>query len=96
MNDALLEPAERDRLKLRSAIADVALQMSTLSIQAEGLDHQGQTGILASSWSRLVPLIEPEPEPERRGCPHCQRRIMLHATRCMYCLEKSVPPGAEP
>jgi len=91
MND-LLEPAERVRMNLRTAIAAVELQVSELSTQALGETSRATAGTLASSWQKLVPLIAPEPEPERRPCPHCQRRIMLAATRCMYCLEKSNPP----
>ncbi|HTA90835.1 MAG TPA: hypothetical protein VK745_14690 [Polyangiaceae bacterium] len=92
MNDSLLEPAERVRVNLRTAIAAVDLQVSELSAQALGGTYATTADTLASSWQKLVPLIAPEPEPERRACPHCQRRIMRAATRCMYCLEKSSPP----
>jgi hypothetical protein len=95
MNDSLLEPSERVRVNLRAAIAEVELQVSELSTQAMGGTCATAAGTLAGSWHKLVPLIAPEPEPERRSCPHCQRRIMLMATRCMYCLKKSSPPQAE-
>jgi hypothetical protein len=93
MNDSLLEPSERVRVKLRAAIAEVGLQVSDLSTQASGGSCATVAGTLASSWQLLLPLIEPEPEPERRPCPHCQKRIMRAATRCMYCLQKSLPPA---
>jgi hypothetical protein len=95
MNDSVLEPAELVRAKLRAAIADVTVQMSELSARASGGDCANVAGTMATAWQTLVPLIQPEPEPERRACPHCQRRIIVAATRCKYCMEKSVPPSAE-
>jgi len=92
MNDSLLEPNERARLQLRTAIAELELQVTELTSQAVGGTCAAVAGTLAGSWQKLMPLIAPEPEPVRRSCPHCQRRIMLAATRCMYCLQKSSPP----
>jgi len=83
-NEAFVAPDERDRNLLRAAIADFTLHLAPYdSVE------------LASSWQRLVSLIQPEPEPLRRPCPHCQGRIMQQATRCLYCLQKSAPPSNE-
>jgi hypothetical protein len=90
MDETLSERGERERTRLRAAIAEVSLQVSSFSAGAPI-----RPSALASSWSELLPLIEPEPELARRPCPHCQRRIMLHATRCMYCLKTSAGPGAK-
>ncbi|MEO8900831.1 MAG: hypothetical protein ABI488_04225 [Polyangiaceae bacterium] len=89
MNDSLLEHGERERVRLRNAIVEVAVQVSTLSAQ-----HTAQVADLVSSWTQLLPLIEPAPEPPRRDCPHCQRRILVSASRCMFCLKKSAAPAA--
>jgi hypothetical protein len=92
MNEPFLEPAEQLRQKLRSAIAEVEHQVLDASeASPEGARATSPTSLL-DSWRKLVPLIAPEPEPERRQCPHCKRRIMRLATRCMYCLQKSSPP----
>ena len=91
MNDSLLEPNERARVLLRAAIAELELHVAQLTSQAVGGTCAAVAGTVAGSWQKLVPLIAPEPEPVRRSCPHCQRRIMLAATRCMYCLQKSSP-----
>jgi len=95
MNDPQLEPAELARAKLRAAIAEVALHVADLSTQASGGSCATAAGSVALSWHELLPLIQLEPEPERRPCPHCHRLMMRAATRCKYCLEKSEPPSAE-
>lgn len=92
MPETLLDPGERTRNQLRAAIAEVSLQVSSLALQTDVAKHEAQASGLSSAWQHLVPLIEPEAEPERRACPHCRRRIMLQATRCVHCLEKSTPP----
>jgi hypothetical protein len=95
MNEPLLEPAEQARLKPRAAIAEVELQVSSALVQSKPENPGPSPGALLDSWRKLVPLITPEPEPARRECPHCRRRIMKLATRCMYCLEKSDPPQGD-
>lgn len=86
------EQGESQRNKLRHAIAEISVQVSRLSTAVEGQSDAQRFDTLASSWGRLVPLIQPDAEPERRECPHCHGRIMLQATRCVYCLEKSAQP----
>ena len=95
MNDSSLEPSERLRATLRAAIAEMELRVAELLAQPGGTSSIDRVGKVGSSWRKLVPLIAPEPEPERRSCPHCQKRIALAATRCMYCLKKSIPAPVE-
>lgn len=97
MTETLLEPSERERNKLRAAIADVALRISSFSLQssAAGEPESTRADALSSAWSQLLPLIQPQAEPARRACPHCQRRIIVQATRCLYCLKKSFAPAED-
>jgi hypothetical protein len=95
MSETLLEPGERARTQLRAAIAEVTLNVSSLSHESNATNQAAQASVLTSAWQKLVPLIEPEAEPARRTCPHCHRRIRVQATRCLYCLEKSVASGGQ-
>jgi len=89
------EHGSHERNKLRGAIAEMTLRLA-------GLSEKGQTGTdaqrverLETSWQALIALIQPEPEPTRRQCPHCRGQMRENATRCLHCLCKSVPPAAE-
>jgi RNA polymerase subunit RPABC4/transcription elongation factor Spt4 len=93
MSETLLEPGERARNQLRAAIAEVAVHASSLALECDATNQAAQASALSSAWQKLLPLIEPEAEPARRACPHCQRRIRVQATRCLYCLEKSQASG---
>lgn len=84
----------QERNKLRGAIAEVTLCVAGLSEQGEASGAQ-RVQTLERSWQALMALIQPEPEPTRRQCPHCQGQMRENATRCLYCLSKSAPPAAE-
>lgn len=95
------EPGERERNALRGAIAEMTLRVADLSAPAEVVANGDVTNVarrlerLETSWLALMTLIQPEPEPTRRECPHCHRRMRRVATRCLYCLARSAPPDAE-
>jgi hypothetical protein len=86
------ERGEHDRNKLRGAIAEVALRVTDLSAKDEHESVARRVGLLEASWQALMPLIQLEPEPTRRECPHCHCRMRQAASRCLYCLGKSLPP----
>lgn len=88
------ERGEHERNKLRGAIAEMSLRVSDLSVKGETESPARRLETLESSWQTLMLLIQPEAEPTRRECPHCQRRMRQVATRCLYCLGKSAPPEA--
>ena len=88
------ERGEHDRNKLRGAIAEVALRVTDLSAKDGTESVARRVGLLETSWQALMPLIQLEPEPTRRECPHCRCRMRQVATRCLYCLGKSVPPDS--
>jgi len=85
------ERGEHERNNLRGAIAEVALGVTALSAEG-GLERAARVARLQTSWLALMRLIEPEPEPNRRVCPHCRCRMRQVATRCLFCLAKSAPP----
>lgn len=95
MNEAFLAPDERVRNVLRAAIADFGQHMARLSPETTQEDRVLHSVEMDASWQRLVLLIQPDPDPIRRPCPHCQGPIMQQATRCKYCLEASAPPARE-
>ena len=89
------EHGEHERNKLRGAIAEMTLRVTSLSAKGETESVGSQVEALQTSWQALMLLIQPEPEPTRRLCPHCHARMRQVATRCLYCLSKSAPPEAE-
>jgi len=89
------ERGEHERNKLRGAIAEVTLRVTFLSAKGEPQSAAERVETLETSWQALLPLIQPEAEPTRRACPHCHARMRAVATRCLYCLGKSVAPDSE-
>ena len=85
------ERGEHERNQLRGAIAEMTLRVTGLSAKGEPESAAHRVETLEASWQTLMTLIQPEPEPTRRECPHCQRRMRQVATRCLYCLGKSTP-----
>ena len=90
------ERGAHERNKLRGAIAEMTLRVTGLSANGETEGDTQRVQNLETSWQALMTLIQPEPEPTRRQCPHCLGHMRENATRCLYCLCKSVPPGADP
>lgn len=86
------ERGELERNKLRGAIAEMTLRVTSLSALGETASVAQGVETLATSWQALMALIQPEPEPTRRDCPHCHHRMRQVATRCVHCLAKSAPP----
>jgi len=86
------ERGEHERNALRGAIAEMALRVTDLQLGQETESVARRVGRLEASWQALMPLIQLEPEPTRRECPHCHCRMRQVATRCLYCLGKSEPP----
>ncbi len=89
------ERGEHERNKLRGAISEMAVRVSNLSAKGETESPLRRVEMLETSWQALITLIQPEPEPTRRDCPHCRGRMRRDASRCLYCLGKSAPPGTE-
>jgi hypothetical protein len=95
------EHDERGRNALRGAIAEMTLRVTELSTPSALIAKDEAANVarrlerLETSWLALMSLIQPEPEPTRRECPHCHRRMRQIATRCLYCLGRSAPPDAE-
>ncbi|HEX2674249.1 MAG TPA: hypothetical protein VHM25_25405 [Polyangiaceae bacterium] len=89
------EHGSHERNKLRGAIAEMTLRVAGLSDKGEAETGAERVESLERSWQALISLIQPEPEPTRRQCPHCRGQMRENATRCVYCLCKSVPPAAE-
>lgn len=83
---------ERD--KLRGAIAGMDVSVRGFSAKGEA-GSESRVELLEASWQALLALIQLEPEPTRRECPHCRRSIRQEATRCLYCFGKSPPPSSE-
>lgn len=88
------ERGEHERNKLRGAISEMAVRVTELSAKGESENAPRSVELLEGSWHALMPLIQPEPEPTRRECPHCHGRMRQLATRCVHCLGKSLPPEA--
>jgi|GEM_PF-1515905 len=84
-----------ERNKLRGAIAEMEVRVRGLSAKGETESEALRVELLEASWQALMALIQLEPEPTRRECPHCHGRIRQNATRCLYCFGKSAPTGAE-
>jgi hypothetical protein len=89
------ERGAHERNKLRGAIAEMTLRVTGLSVKGEAEGDALRVERLETSWQSLMALIQPEPEPTRRQCPHCHGHMRENATRCLYCLCKSVPPGTD-
>lgn len=89
------EHGSHERNKLRGAIAEMTLRVVGLSEKSQTETGAERVENLERSWQTLMALIQPEPEPTRRQCPHCHGQMRENATRCVYCLRKSVPPAAE-
>lgn len=89
------EQGAPERNKLRGAIAEMELRVRELSAQAEPASDTLRVELLRASWQALAALIQLEPEPTRRQCPHCHGRIRQNATRCLYCFGRSAPPSTE-
>jgi hypothetical protein len=47
---------------------------------------------LRASWVKLVGLLMMKSEPERHGCPVCNRAVSAAATLCGECWTKRGPP----
>ena len=84
-----------ERNKLRGAIAEMEFRVRGLSAKGEPDSDALRVERVEASWQALLALIQLEPEPARRECPHCRGRMRQNATRCLYCYGKSEPPGAE-
>jgi len=84
-----------ERNKLRGAIAEMELRVRGLSAKGEPEGDALRVERVEATWKALLALIQLEPEPTRRPCPHCHGRMRQNATRCLYCYGKSEPPGAE-
>lgn len=93
MNESLTELAAGDRGALRALMIEIEGEVSALVARGSTGSTSAQLETLASSWARLAKLIALEPEPEERTCPHCQRRVMRVATRCLHCWKRSEPPA---
>jgi hypothetical protein len=71
--------------RLRTLVASVELEVVNL----ETTDPQAQATPLRAAWSSLVKAMLLGPEPELRSCPACARSIMVDASRCRYCWQRS-------
>jgi len=89
------EHGVHERNKLRGAIAEMTLRVAGLSEKGQTETSGQRVEKLETSWHALMALIQPEAEPTRRPCPHCHGQMRENATRCLHCLCKSAPPGAE-
>ncbi|HYP99000.1 MAG TPA: hypothetical protein VER96_10010 [Polyangiaceae bacterium] len=92
---AQTERGTPERNKLRGAIAEMELRVRGLSAKGEPESDMLRVERVEASWQALLALIQLEPEPTRRSCPHCHGRMRQNATRCLYCYGKSEPPAAE-
>jgi len=89
------EHGTHERNRLRGAIAEMTLRVAGLSARGETQTDAQRVEHLETSWQALIALIQPEPEPTRRQCPHCRGQMRENATRCVYCLCKSARPAAD-
>ena len=81
----LLDSPDPQRSRLRALVADVERELGNLETNAD----QAPATPLRSAWSTLVKGLLLGPEPELRSCPTCARAIILEATRCRYCWQRS-------
>jgi hypothetical protein len=89
VNDSVSGLSELDRNALRALVAEIEVEVSDLVSRSAAGTPADRAHVLAGSWARLTKLIALEPEPELRTCPHCQRRVMRSATRCLHCWRRS-------
>ena len=80
-----------DREALSAAIGDLDERIASVLSLGAASGYLEPTRSLANSWARLTRLLELEPAPGLRDCPHCKEHIMRAATRCMFCWKRSEP-----
>lgn len=88
MDESRLDAQERRQIRLRREIARVEHDLAEFrSDPATG--SASALASLTNSWQALVNLLAIPEAPVRRDCPHCGGPIMLEATRCVHCWQKS-------
>jgi hypothetical protein len=92
----LTELSASDRVELRALVAEIDSEVAALIAQGAVGGTPAQVDTLAGSWARLTRLIALEPAPAERTCPHCKRRVMRAATRCLHCWKRSEPEALAP
>jgi hypothetical protein len=96
VNESLPELSDSDRGALRALVTEIDGEVAALVALGPLDGASAQVVTLARSWARLTKLIALEPEPAQRTCPHCKRRVMRAATRCVHCWKRSEAEAPAP
>lgn len=86
MNSVRTDHPDAARAILRSAIADIEVELARLTPQGAGPE-------LRRRFDVLVSALALGPEPEVRECPTCGHLVMRDANICSACWTKLRRPG---